>query len=96
MTEYLDSVRFDGTAVGQFLTFGGFDQDRYARRLGERIRSRGATAVEALLVKRDRLEPAEPASTGIERDVARFVASVVERAANPDRPDRSEDGGEVG
>lgn len=74
---YLDRVRFDGATVGLFLTFGGFDEERYARRLDERLRQEGADTVERLLVKRDRVEASPEAFGG---DVAAFVKDVLARA----------------
>lgn len=76
VSEYLDRVRFDGTGVGLFLTFGGFDEKRYARGLVERLRDEGAATVETLLVKRDRV-----GGNGYDADVDAFVEAVVERAA---------------
>ncbi|MFB6354210.1 MAG: flavodoxin family protein [Halobacteriales archaeon] len=74
---YLDRVRFEGAAVGLFLTFGGFDEERYARRLDERLREAGADAVETLLLKRDRVEAGPGA---YEDDVSAFVEDVLASA----------------
>lgn len=75
VTEYLDRVRFDGVSVGLFLTYGGFDEERYARRLVERLRREGATAVETLLVKRDRVEAG---SAAYDTDIDAFVRGVLD------------------
>lgn len=75
VTAYLDRVAFDGAAVGLFLTFGGFDQERYADRLVERLRGQGAASVETLLVKRDRVE-----SGAYEDEIPAFVEAVLARA----------------
>ena len=69
---YLDRVGFDG-AVGLFVTFGGFDEARYARRLAGRLEAAGADPVETLLAKRDRVEVG-----AVDDDVAGFVAAVLE------------------
>lgn len=79
VSAYLDRMAFDGVPVGLFLTYGGFDEERYARRLAERLREEGAVAVERLLVERDRVE-AGPEAFG--DDVAAFVEDVLARAGD--------------
>lgn len=84
VTAYLDQVRFDGAAVGLCLTFGGFDEERYAHRLVERLHAAGADAVETLLVKRERVEAesqADPSVGTVDADVATFAEAVLKRAA---------------
>lgn len=53
---FIERAAFDGTTVGLFLTCGGFDEDRYCRRLTERLEGVGADVVATLVVRRDRVE----------------------------------------
>lgn len=53
VTAYLRQVAFAETPVGLFLTYGGFDQRRYARALTDRLDDRGADVRARLLVQRD-------------------------------------------
>lgn len=75
VTAYLEQVRFDDTTVGVFLTFGGFDEERYASRLEARLAGEGARSVDSLLLKRDRVE-AGPSEQAVEA----FVRQVLDRA----------------
>lgn len=72
VTAYLERVRYDGASVGLFVTYGGFDEERYARGLAERLRALGAAHVTSLLVKRDRV-----GGPDIEAAVESFVAETV-------------------
>lgn len=54
------------------MTDGGFDEERYARGLAERLRALGAAHVTSLLVKRDRV-----GGPDFEAAVASFVAETV-------------------
>jgi len=71
---YLRRVDLEGAVVGLFLTFGGFDEDRYARRFEARLRAAGASVPAALLVKRDRIGGPDYAS-----GVDAFVEAVLAR-----------------
>lgn len=53
ITEFCRRVEFDGTPVGLFLTYGGFDEERYARSLVATLEERGADVRATLLVQRD-------------------------------------------
>lgn len=74
VTAYLNRVRFDGATVGLFLTYGGFDEERYARRLVSRLQRAGAETVETLLIKRDRV-----GGEGYGTEVSAFVDAVLGR-----------------
>ena len=73
VTAYLDRVRFDGVPVGLFLTYGGFDEERYARRLEDRLRAAGAAEVVTLLARRERVD-----AGAVGADVEALVADVLE------------------
>ena len=53
VTEFCRRAEFDGTSVGLFLTYGGFDEERYARSLAATLADRGADVRATLLVQRD-------------------------------------------
>lgn len=53
VTAFLERARLDGVPTGVFLTYGGFDERRYADALVERVRSLGADVRATCLVKRD-------------------------------------------
>ncbi len=59
VTEFLDAARLDGVPTGIFLTYGGFDEKRYADALVDRVKDCGADVRASLLVKRDRVGEAE-------------------------------------
>lgn len=74
VTEFIERADLEGLPVGLVVTFGGFDERRYARSLEERLREAGAETVATLLVKRDRLGSAE-----YEDGLDRFVATLRDR-----------------
>lgn len=53
VTDYLSRASLADVSVGLFLTFGGFDEERYAARLRDRLRERGARVRSTVLVKRE-------------------------------------------
>lgn len=53
VTAYLSAVSLADVPVGLFLTYGGFDQRRYARELTRRLQRGGAEVPARLLVQRD-------------------------------------------
>jgi len=53
VTEFCRRAEFGGTPVGLFLTYGGFDEQRYARSLAATLEEQGADVRATLLVKRD-------------------------------------------
>jgi hypothetical protein len=55
VTAFLDRATLSGVPTGVFLTYGGFDERRYAAGLVDRLRARGADVRATLLVKRDRV-----------------------------------------
>lgn len=65
VTAYLSAVSLDEVAVGLFMTYGGFDQERYARALSCRLARAGAKVPARLLVQRDRATPVP--TTALER-----------------------------
>lgn len=75
VTEFLRRVAFDGVPTGVFLTYGGFDERRYARSLRTRLRRRGATVAGTLLVKRGRV-----ADAACQSGVQQFCEAVRGRA----------------
>lgn len=71
ITKYLDRISLDGQTVGLVITYGGFDERRYARQLTRQIRDQGGQVPARLLVKRDR------ASTISTKKVSRFIDDVL-------------------
>lgn len=76
-TEYLTRVTLDGTRAGLFVTYGGFDEQRYTRRLAGRLRELGATVPATLRVQRDSIGTPE-----YERGVRRFCDQVASGSGN--------------
>lgn len=58
---YLNTLDATGVPTGLFVTYGGFDERRYARHYANRLRSAGADVRASLLVQRDRVGTAETA-----------------------------------
>lgn len=56
VTEYVERSALQGLRVGLFVTYGGFDEQRYARHLTSTLEEQGATVAARLLVQRDRAE----------------------------------------
>lgn len=71
VTEYVERADLRGTRLGLFLTFGGFDQERYRRSLRDRLREAGAHVPASLPVQRDAVDEA-----ALGDDVARFCRHV--------------------
>lgn len=72
---YVERLRAEGVPLGLFVTYGGFDEHRYARRLSQRLDERGADVRARLLVQRD-----EVGTDAYERGLAEFVAAVLDDA----------------
>lgn len=53
VTEFCRRAAFDGTPVGLFVTYGGFDERRYARSLAADLAEQGVDVRATLLVRRD-------------------------------------------
>ena len=73
VTEYVRRVDFGRTPTGLFLTFGGFDEERYVRALSRRLERAGAAVAARLLVKRDRL-----GADDLDEGVAAFCEAVLD------------------
>ncbi|MFB6085935.1 MAG: flavodoxin family protein [Halodesulfurarchaeum sp.] len=69
---YLEDADLQGKTVGLFVTYGGFDEERFTRSLADRLRSRGCAVPATLLVKRDRAN-----GDHLEDRVNRFVREVL-------------------
>lgn len=72
VTEYLERASFDGTPIGVFLTYGGFDEQRYLARLVDRIEAQRGDVVATLRVQRDAVDTNECV-----RKVAEFCDEVI-------------------
>jgi flavodoxin len=59
VTEYVERADFEGTKIGVFMTYGGFDEERYLRQLVDRLEAQGGTVVATLRVQRDAIDTAE-------------------------------------
>ena len=84
VSAFLEQLTAQDVPVGLFVTFGGFDERRYARRLGDRLERSGATVAARLLVKRDRLDSVaddEGEGTSYESGLERFTKTVLEADA---------------
>lgn len=53
VTEFVSRGKLDGVTVAPFVTYGGFDEERYTRRLAARLRRKGAAVPATLRVARD-------------------------------------------
>lgn len=53
VSEFVRRADLDGVPTGLFVTYGGFDERRYARSLVDRLRVHGADVRGTLLVQRD-------------------------------------------
>ena len=69
---YLEAADFQGTTVGLFVTFGGFDEERFTQSLADRLRSLGSTVPAKLLVKRDLVDGPQ-----LDEKIDRFVRAVL-------------------
>ncbi|MEF8786905.1 MAG: flavodoxin domain-containing protein [Haloarculaceae archaeon] len=72
ITTYMSEVSMDSLPVGLFVTYGGFDEQRYVRALAEQLTGLGAETPAWLLVQRDRVQ-----DISLE-DVERFCDAVLE------------------
>ena len=70
---FLETVDLRDLTVGLFVTYGGFDEQRFTRSLADRLRSRGSEVPATLLVKRDRAN-----GDALDGDVEQFVRAVLE------------------
>jgi len=73
VTEFVNRLQVEGVRTGLFLTFGGFDEERYANALADRLEDQGADLRATLLVKRERVGTPQY-DTGLRE----FVDAVVE------------------
>lgn len=55
VTAFVDRLQVEGVPTGLFLTYGGFDERRYAEALADRLEDAGADLRATLLVKRERV-----------------------------------------
>ncbi|MFB6133961.1 MAG: hypothetical protein ABEJ55_03135, partial [Halanaeroarchaeum sp.] len=72
--------------TGLFVTYGGFDEKRYARRLSDRLERSGAAVAARLLVKRSEIDATttgEAENPAYERSLERFRRAVLAAAATP-------------
>jgi len=72
VTEFLSQTTVADTTVGPFVTYGGFDERRYTRRLADRLRKMGAEVPATLRVNRAAL-----GSRGYRAGVERFCDLVL-------------------
>lgn len=72
-TEYVETADFSGATVGVFVTYGGFDEERYLQHFVDDLERRGARVPATLRVQRD--------AAGTERSVegaGEFVRATTE------------------
>ncbi|MFB6132586.1 MAG: flavodoxin family protein [Halanaeroarchaeum sp.] len=69
---FLDRVDLRGVPVGVFITYGGFDERRFARSLTKTVRERGGTIPARLLVQRDQVR-----KRGHRKRIERFIDLVL-------------------
>lgn len=53
ITEFIRHAELNDVPTGLFVTYGGFDEHRYAQSLADQLKNRGADVQATLLVKRD-------------------------------------------
>lgn len=58
-TEFLQRASLKNLPTGVFLTYGGFDERRYLRRIVSKLRDNGADVRATLRIQRDSIETAE-------------------------------------
>lgn len=78
ITEYIERADFDGATIGLFMTYGGFDEERYLDRLVDRVRAQGGTVVATLRAQRDEVDTADCADR-----VAEFCDVVTREVTSP-------------
>ena len=71
-TEFLRRASLEEVPTGVFLTYGGFDEERYLRRIASTLRANGADVRATLRVQRDAIDTPE-----CDAGVARFCDAVV-------------------
>jgi flavodoxin len=76
-TAFLERLSVDGVPTGVFLTYGGFDAERYLRELVATLRDRGADVRATLRVQRDVVGT---------RDSAKGVEDFCREVLSPDVP----------
>jgi hypothetical protein len=84
VSAFLEQLTAQDVPVGLFLTYGGFDERRYARRMSDRLERSGATVAARLLVKRDRIDSTtegDGAGPAYESGLERFRTAVLDAKA---------------
>lgn len=71
-TEFLRRASLEGCPTGVFLTYGGFDEERYLRRIVSTLREDGADVRATLRVQRDAIDTPD-----CDAGVSRFCDAVV-------------------
>ncbi|QOS13436.1 flavodoxin domain protein (plasmid) [Haloferax gibbonsii] len=66
VTEYLDQINIESVPTGLFVTYGGFDEERYTNSLARDLRSKGADVRATLRVQRGSVSSPE-CNDGISR-----------------------------
>ena len=72
VTEFLRRAALEDLPTGVFLTYGGFDERRYLRRIASKLRAKGADVRATLRVQRDAVGTPE-----YDAGVSRFCDAVV-------------------
>lgn len=86
VSAFLDQLAAHDVPAGLFVTYGGFDERRYAKRMSGRLADSGATVAARLLVKRDRVDSAaggEEREPSYEASLEQFTSAVLESDATP-------------
>lgn len=73
VTEYVERADVSGATIGLFMTYGGFDEERYLDALVDRLQSRGADVAGTVRVQRDATGTPEA-----RRGTAHFCETVLE------------------
>lgn len=55
VTEFVETAQLDGVTVALFMTYGGFDAERYMKSMTRRIESNGAHVQANIMLKRRRV-----------------------------------------
>lgn len=79
VTEYIERADFTDATVGLFMTYGGFDEERYLDDLVDRLQAAGATVPATLRVQRD-----ETGSAECEKRTDRFCELVTDGSVHSD------------
>lgn len=86
VSAFLEELTARDVPTGLFVTYGGFDERRYAKRMSDRLERSGANLAARLLVKRDRIGSApmgKERRTSYEAGLDRFKRAVLEADATP-------------